>query len=169
MINTYINELAAVQYFGKSSQGYTEDEELTIRKALNILREHINDGDMITSATAAKNYCQLKIGRLNHEVFGVLFLDNQKKILAFEEVSRGTINEASVYPREILKRVLANNAQSVIFTHNHPSGTIEPSTADRLITMKLSHTLQLIDVEVLDHIIVGVNGTYSFAECGENL
>ena len=163
-MKNYINELAAVQYFGKSSQGYTEAEELTIRKALSILHDHMNDGTPLTSSDKAKNYCQLKIGRLNHEVFGILFLNNQNKVVSFEEVATGTINMAPVYPREVIKRVLANNAAAVILTHNHPSGKIAPSEADNRMTARLAKALDLIDVKVLDHIIVGLAGTFSYAD-----
>jgi len=168
-MNTFIKELDPVQYFGRAAAGYTTAEERIIRKALGILRGHINTGYALTSSTATKNYCQLKIGRLEHEVFGILFLNTQHEILSFEEISRGTIDAASVYPREVMKRVLANNASAVIFTHNHPSGIIGPSIADKQVTTKLSQALALIDVKVLDHIIVGLKGTYSFAENNEYL
>ena len=95
----------------------------------------------------------------------MLFLDSQNRILEFKELFRGTINAASVYPREVVKEVLELNAASVILAHNHPSGVTTPSQADKLITTKLQQALNLIDVSVLDHIIIGEN-TYSFAEHG---
>jgi len=104
-----------------------------------------------------------KLAIHEHEVFAVLFLDSQNRILEFKELFRGTINAASVYPREVVKEVLELNAASVILAHNHPSGVTTPSQADKLITTKLQQALNLIDVSVLDHIIIG-ESTYSFAE-----
>jgi DNA repair protein RadC len=99
-------------------------------------------------------------------VFACLFLDNQHHILEFEELFRGTIDSASVYPREVIKKALAHNAAAVIFAHNHPSGISEPSQADKLITDKLKQALALIDIRVLDHFIIGDGMPYSFAENG---
>jgi DNA repair protein RadC len=102
-----------------------------------------------------------------HEVFACLLLDNRHRVIAFRELFRGTIDGASVYPREVIKTALANNAAAVIFAHNHPSGLSEPSEADRLITLRLKQALDLIDIRVLDHFIVGDgDNAYSFAENG---
>ena len=102
---------------------------------------------------------------IEHEVFAVLFLDSQNRILEYKELFRGTINAASVYPREVVKEVLALNSASVILAHNHPSGVSTPSQADKLITTKLQQALNLIDVSIVDHIIIGET-SYSFAEHG---
>lgn len=99
-------------------------------------------------------------------MFAVALLDSQNRLIEFVELFSGTINAASVYPREVIKLVLLKNAASVIFTHNHPSGIPEPSEADKNITAKLSAALRLIDVKVLDHIVVGTEGHISFAERG---
>ena len=103
----------------------------------------------------------------SYEMFGALFLDNRHRVIEFHELFRGTIDGASVYPREVVKQVLACNAAAVIFLHNHPSGEPEPSAADEQITYRLRDALCLIDVRVLDHIVVGSGGrTVSFAERG---
>jgi DNA repair protein RadC len=99
-------------------------------------------------------------------VFSCLYLDNRHRVIQFEELFRGTINGASVYPREVVKKALGHNAAAVIFAHNHPSGVAEPSAADRRITQQLSDALALVDVRVLDHVVVGDGTTISFAEQG---
>jgi DNA repair protein RadC len=101
---------------------------------------------------------------LEHEVFACLFLNNQHCVIVHEVLFRGTIDGASVYPREVAKRALQVNAAAVIFIHNHPSGNLDPSRTDRAITDKLKQALNLFDVRVLDHFIVSKAGTYSFAE-----
>jgi DNA repair protein RadC len=103
---------------------------------------------------------------LQREVFSAIFLDAQHKIIAFEDLAHGTIDSASVYPREVVKRALAHNAAALVFSHNHPSGIPEPSSADRLLTDRLRHALGLIDVRVLDHFVVGSTAAVSFAERG---
>jgi DNA repair protein RadC len=107
----------------------------------------------------------LKLAPYEHEVFVCLFLDNQHRVIACDELFRGTIDGASVYPREVVKAALQYNAAALIMAHNHPSGISDPSQADRVITEKLKEALALIDVRVLDHFIVGEN-VYSFAEHG---
>lgn len=102
----------------------------------------------------------------DYEVFMVLFLDAQHRVLSPEEMFRGTLTQTSVYPREVVKRSLANNAAAVIFAHNHPSGVAEPSRADELLTQSLKQALALVDVRVLDHFVVAGNGVMSFAERG---
>jgi DNA repair protein RadC len=108
---------------------------------------------------------KLKLATYEHEVFACLMLDNRNRVIAFRELFRGTIDGASVYPREVVKQALADNAAAVIFAHNHPSGATEPSQADIAITERLKKALALIDVRVLDHLIVGDEVT-SFAERG---
>ncbi len=128
--------------------------------------EELDRGDVLTSPEATRAYLSQQLRHYQHEVFACLFLDNQHHILEFEELFRGTIDSASVYPREVVKKVLAHNAAAVIFAHNHPSGISEPSQADKLITDKLKQALALIDIRVLDHFIIGDGMPYSFAENG---
>ncbi|HEX5420272.1 MAG TPA: DNA repair protein RadC [Gammaproteobacteria bacterium] len=109
---------------------------------------------------------QAQLADLPHEVFSCLFLDTRHRVISYEELFRGTIDGAMVYPREVLKRALHHNASAVIVAHNHPSGVSEPSEADRSITLKLSKALALIDVRLLDHLIVSRGGHVSLAERG---
>ena len=113
-----------------------------------------------------KAVLQLQLGNLSHEVFAVLFLDAQTRLILMEEMFRGTLTQTSVYPREVVKRALDLNAASVIFAHNHPSGMAEPSRADEVLTLHLKNALALVDVRVLDHFIVGHHEVVSFAERG---
>ena len=115
---------------------------------------------------AVKDYVQLHLAELPHEVFQVLFLDSQHRLLAMEEMFRGTLTQTSVYPREVVRRALARNAGAVILAHNHPSGLAEPSRADEFLTQSLKNALALVDVRVLDHLVVGRSGVVSFAERG---
>ena len=115
---------------------------------------------------STKRYLQARMSHYQQEVFACLFLDNQHQVIELEELFFGSIDSASVYPREVVKKVLQFNAAAVIFAHNHPSGISEPSQADRLITEQLKQALSLIDVRVLDHIVVGHNQSTSFAERG---
>ena len=142
----------------------SQEEILAMAKCL--IQRRFNRGRALTSPAASKEYLMLQLATLEHEVFCSLFLDNQHRVLAFETLFVGTIDSASVYPREVLKRTLQLNAKAMIFAHNHPSGISEPSIADREITRKLIEGLALIDVRVLDHFIVGGDSVVSFAEMG---
>lgn len=115
---------------------------------------------------AVRQYLRLQLAHLAHEVFAVLFLDHQHRLLAMEELFRGTLSQTSVYPREVVKRALALNAGAVILAHNHPSGLAEPSRADEYLTQTLKSALQLVDVRLLDHLVVGHGQVCSFAERG---
>lgn len=121
---------------------------------------------VFSSPQLVKDYLCLRLGALPHEVFAVLFLDAQHRQIACEELFRGTLTQTSVYPREVVKRALELNAGSVILAHNHPSGVLEPSRADELLTQTLKTSLGLVDVKVLDHVVVGRTGAISFAERG---
>jgi DNA repair protein RadC len=121
---------------------------------------------VFSSPQLVKDYLCLRLGALPHEVFAVLFLDAQHRQIACEELFRGTLTQTSVYPREVVKRALELNAASVILAHNHPSGVLEPSRADELLTQTLKSSLNLVDVKVLDHVVVGRTGAVSFAERG---
>ena len=126
----------------------------------------LSEQPVFTSPHMVKDYLRVHIGALPHEVFAVMFLDSQQKLIACEEMFRGTLSQTSVYPREVVKRALALNAASVILAHNHPSGLLEPSRADELLTQTLKSSLALVDVRVLDHFVVGAAGALSFAERG---
>ncbi len=119
-----------------------------------------------SSPQLVKDYLQMRLGPLPHEVFAVLFLDAQHRLIACEELFRGTLTQTSVYPREVVKRTLELNAASLILAHNHPSGVLEPSRADELLTQTLKSSLQLVDVHILDHLVVSRGGALSFAERG---
>ena len=138
------------------------DKQILDDAAYIIAQKQFRDG-VLNSPNDCEEYLKHKLAIHEHEVLAVLFLDSQNRILEFKELFRGTINAASVYPREVVKEVLELNAASVILAHNHPSGVTTPSQADKLITTKLQQALNLIDVSVLDHIIIG-ESTYSFAE-----
>lgn len=130
------------------------------------LGEAMQTGDALNSPRAVRDYLQLLLRGLEQEVFMVIFLDAQHRVLAAEELFRGTLTQTSVYPREVVKRTLFHNAAAVILAHNHPSGVAEPSQSDRLLTDALKQALALVDVRVLDHFIVAGAGCLSFAERG---
>jgi DNA repair protein RadC len=122
-------------------------------------------GPMLCSPDAVRDYLRLRVAALEHEVFVVLFLDSQHRLVACDELFRGTLAQTSVYPREVVKAALARNAAAVIFAHNHPSGVAEPS-ADELLTQSLKQALALVDVRTLDHFVVAGERTVSFSERG---
>ena len=120
----------------------------------------------MSSPQVVKDYLTTRLAALQHEVFGVVFLDAQHGVIAVEQMFRGTLSQTSVYPREIVKASLARNAAALILWHNHPSGAAEPSRADEFLTQTLKSALALVDVRVLDHMIVAGNKVTSFAERG---
>ena len=130
------------------------------------LRETLDRGAALGSPQAVRDYLRLKLQGKAHEVFVAVFLDAQNRVIAVEELFRGTLTQTSVFPREIVKRALHYNAAALIFAHNHPSGVAEPSRADEALTQTLKHTLALVDVKVLDHFVVGGDAAMSFAERG---
>lgn len=143
----------------------TEQDLLCI--ANQIARKRLAKGSAITSSTDTANQLQTLLQEREHEVFAVLFLDSQHRILAFEELFRGTLNSASVYPREVVKQGLTHNCGAIIAVHNHPSGNPEPSPSDRALTQALKAALALVDIRLLDHLVVGTEGYVSLAERGE--
>jgi DNA repair protein RadC len=147
---------------------FTAHEQAILDEAAAILESKlcISEQPALSSPEVVKNFCRYSLAAREHEVFGVIFLDNQHRVRSSEELFTGTVNAASVYPREVVKKALAENASAVIFYHNHPSGVAEPSQADRRITRRLIDALALIDVRVLDHFVVSFEGTVSFAERG---
>ncbi len=140
--------------------------QASLEIARRLLAETLQRGNAFTNTQAVKHFVASKLRHRQQEVFGILFLNSQHQLLMFEELFVGTIDEASVYPREVVKKALAVNAAAVIFTHNHPSGIAEPSDADKLITQRLKNALGLVDIRVLDHMIVGDKQVVSFAERG---
>ena len=130
------------------------------------LKEEMQRGDALNSPGAVRDYLQLLLGGRQQEVFLVLFLDTQHRVIASEELFHGTLSQTSVYPREVVKRALAHNAAAVILAHNHPSGVAEPSQSDQHLTAALKQALGLVDVRVLDHFVVAVGQVLSFAEKG---
>lgn len=142
-------------------------ERRTVNKAMDILASYLR-GPLSIFATpeSVRQYICLHLGALPYEVFGVLFLDSQHRLIAYESMFRGTLTQTSVYPREVVTQALAHNAASVVLTHNHPSGALYPSRADEALTQTLKSALALVDVRVLDHFIVGGNQAVSMAEMG---
>ncbi len=140
--------------------------QAVLEMARRYLSAGLKAGDAMTSPSLVRDFLKAKLRHQPREVFAVMFLDNQNRLLAYEELFFGTLDSATVYPREVVTRVLQHKANAVIFGHNHPSGIAEPSQADRHITLKLQAALDLIDVRVLDHIVVGDIEQVSFAERG---
>jgi DNA repair protein RadC len=130
------------------------------------LNEEIAGRDVLTSPESTRQYLRARLRNLQHEVFACLFLDNRHRVIEYKELFRGTIDGASVHPREVVREAMRANAAAVIFAHNHPSGVAEPSQSDLRITQRLKDALALLDVRVLDHFIVGEGGGTSFAERG---
>ena len=137
-----------------------------VAQALEWLQAQVIGRQAIESPAEVRSYLRLKLAGLEHEAFGVLWLDAQHRVMSCEELFTGTLTQTSVYPREVVKRALQVNAAAVILYHNHPSGIPEPSAADEKLTQQLKTACALVDVRVLDHIIVAAGGTVSLAERG---
>ncbi len=141
-----------------------------LQAVMEMARRHLSEslraGELLTSAKLARDYVMAQLRHHRQEIFAVLFLDNKHRLLAYEELFFGTIDGASIYPREVVKKALAHNAAAVILAHNHPSGVAEPSQADMRITERLQSALELVDVRVVDHLVVGNAEVVSFAEQG---
>jgi DNA repair protein RadC len=150
---------------GLGPAGYAQ-----LQAALEIARRHyqelMQNGPALTNPRATREFLRMRLRDLEHEVFCCLYLDNRHRVIAFEELFRGTIDGASVHPREVVKRALTRNAAAVILAHNHPSGVAEPSQADELITRRIKEALALVDIRVVDHLVVGDGSCTSFAERG---
>lgn len=140
--------------------------QAVIEMGRRVLAEDLRARDVLSDPAGTRRYLSAWLRDRDREVFAALFLDSQHRILTAEEISQGTLDAASVYPREVVKRALALGAAAVIFAHNHPSGVAEPSAADRLLTDRLRQALALVDVRVLDHFVVGEGAPVSFAERG---
>lgn len=142
-------------------------EQRTVNKAMDILGSYLRGpSPVFTTPQAVGQYICLHLGILPYEVFGVLFLDAQHRLIAFESMFRGTLTQTSVYPREVVIQALSHGAAAVVLTHNHPSGILVPSEADKALTQTLKSALSLVDVRVLDHFVVSGNGAVSMAELG---
>lgn len=137
-----------------------------IEQALQLLAAEVQEANALTSPAVVKDFLRLKLGDRPHEVFAVIFLDSQHRVLAIEELFRGTLSQTSVYPREVVKETLARNAAAVVLVHNHPSGSADPSRADEVLTNTLRQALALVDVRVLDHLVVTRTSVLNFAESG---
>lgn len=158
------NDLAKVHGFGPAKASQLA---ATLELARRALAEEMKGRDLLSSPNAARDWLKLKLGGLDHEVFGALWLDAQNRLIGWDELFRGTLTQTSVYPREVVKQALTRNAAAVILAHNHPSGLAEPSAADEALTRSLRDALGLVDVRVLDHFIVaGRAAPLSFAERG---
>lgn len=157
------HELSQVHGIGTSKYVQLQAIFEMSRRALS---EQLQVRDVLNSPQAVRDYLVLKLGSLTKEVFLVLFLDTQNRLVATEEMFSGSLKETSVYPREVVKRALHHNAAAVIFAHNHPSGIAQQSQADEMIAKQLKQALDLVDVRVLDHFIVAANHTLSFSEKG---
>ncbi|HEV7929142.1 MAG TPA: DNA repair protein RadC [Nitrosospira sp.] len=140
--------------------------QAVLEMARRALEEKMKSGDAMSSPQSVRDYLRLTLQGKKHEIFVGIFLDAQNRTIAAEELFKGTLTQTSVYPREVVKRALHHNAAAMIFAHNHPSGFAEPSRADEMLTQSLKQALALVDVNVLDHFIVGGGTAMSFAERG---
>lgn len=140
--------------------------QAVLEMASRHFEEILHRQSALTSPEATRAYLSAHLRGYSYEVFACLFLDNQHRVIQFDELFQGTIDSAPVYPREVVKRALQHNAAAVILAHNHPSGVSEPSAADQHITEKIKQALTLFDIRVLDHFIIGDGSPYSFAEHG---
>jgi len=140
--------------------------QATVEMSRRYFSETLQRGNVLENPEQTINFLASQLRDYSFEVFSCLYLDSRHRVIQFEELFRGTINGASVHPREVVKKALGHNAAAVIFAHNHPSGVAEPSAADQQITKQLTDALALVDVRVLDHVVVGDGASVSFAERG---
>lgn len=159
-----LNEFAKVHGLGSAKYAQLQ---AVLELARRSLSEELSVNSSLSSPQAVKQYLQLQIGNKQYESFTVLFLDVKNRLISTQELSRGSLSHASVYPREVVKSALAHNAASIILAHNHPSGSADPSQADLNLTQTLKSALSLVDIRVLDHLIVANNTVHSFAENGQ--
>ncbi len=163
LLSADVSDLGKVKGLGPAKRA---ELAAVIEMARRSLSQRLAETPVFESPDQVKHYVQLQLGGLQHEVFAVLFLDSQHRLLALEEMFRGTLTQTSVYPREVVRRAMACNAGAVILAHNHPSGLAEPSRADEFLTQSIKAALALVDVGVLDHLVVGHGMVVSFAERG---
>ncbi|QHS10665.1 DNA repair protein RadC [Sinimarinibacterium sp. NLF-5-8] len=162
--------LSASQQEFCTAKGLGPAKFVQLQAVMEMARRHLSEqltrGDVLSSPQLARDYVRAQLRHLEYEVFALLYLDYQHRVLGYEEISRGTLSSAAVYPREVVKAALKRNAAAVILAHNHPSGSAEPSQADRTLTERLQKALALVDIRVLDHLVVGEEAPVSFAERG---
>jgi DNA repair protein RadC len=163
LLNATADDLKRVKGLGPAKRA---ELVAVLELARRALAQRMKERTALDNPDAVKQFLQLQLGAKRHEVFAVLFLDVQNRLLALEEMFQGTLTQTSVYPREVVLRALHYQASSVVLAHNHPSGTVQPSRADEMLTQTLKTTLALIDVRVLDHIIVAPGEALSMAERG---
>jgi DNA repair protein RadC len=163
LVNAHFEELGALSGVGPAKAAQLMAVVELVRRGLT---EELAQGVSLSSPQAVRDYLRLALEASPHEVFMVLCLDAQNRLIGTEELFRGTLTQTSVYPREVVKLALARNAAAVIFAHNHPSGIAEPSRADELLTNALKQALGLVDIKVLDHFVIGRGAIVSFAERG---
>lgn len=164
LLHTSADDLKQIKGLGGSAK--RAQLVAVLELARRALSEQLREREVFGSPDAVKQYLQLHLGRRTHEVFAVMFLDSQNRLLALEELFRGTLTQTSVYPREVVLHALKHQAAAVVLAHNHPSGTVQPSRADEALTQTLRAALALVDVRVLDHVIVGPGQALSMAEQG---
>lgn len=163
LLNARLETFSALHGMGAAKYAQLQ---AALELARRVLQQEIVDAPAFNVSAQVRQFLALKFGQRDVEVFAVLFLDVQHRLLSCDEMFKGTLTQTAVYPREIVKQALAYNAAAVILVHNHPSGHCEPSTADRALTQTLQTALQLVDIRVLDHFIVGATASYSFTEHG---
>ena len=163
LLNASSQDLLAIKGLGPAKQA---ELQAVLELARRALAQTLRERTALDSPQAVKDYLQLHIGRRSHEVFAVVFLDAQHKLISLEEMFRGTLSQTSVYPREVVVRALHHHASAVVLAHNHPSGSVLASRADEMLTQTLKAALALVDVRVLDHVIVSPGLSLSMAEQG---
>jgi DNA repair protein RadC len=163
LFNAPLPEFRKVKGLGESKYAVLQ---AVLELARRALKEELATRNALNSPRAVQDYLRLTLSGLPNEVFYVLFLDAQHRLLVADELFRGTLTQTSVYPREVVKQALRHNSAAVIFAHNHPSGVAEPSRADELLTQALKSALDLVDIKVLDHIVIAGSSAWSFAEKG---
>jgi DNA repair protein RadC len=163
LLNASAEDLKGVKGLGPAKRA---ELIAVLELARRALSQQLRAREVFASPNAVRQYLQLHLGARPHEVFAVIFMDVQNRLLAMEEMFRGTLTQTSVYPREVVLRALHHQCAAVVLAHNHPSGSVQPSRADELLTQTLRSALALVDVRVLDHVIVGAGETLSMAERG---
>ena len=163
LMHATTGELARAGGVGPAKQA---ELSAVLEIARRTLAQQLKEAPVFDSPQKVKDFVALRLGALTHEVFGVLYLDSQHRLIEMQELFRGTLAQTSVYPREVLRQALLLNAGAAILVHNHPSGVAEPSRADEMLTQSLVSALRVIDVRVLDHLVVGAGTVVSFAERG---
>jgi DNA repair protein RadC len=163
LLNASADDLKRVKGLGPAKRA---ELVAVLELARRAMAQRLQERAVFDSPETVKHYLQLQLSNRQHEVFAVLFLDVQNRLLALEEMFQGTLTQTSVYPREVVLRALHHQASAVVLSHNHPSGTVLPSRADEMLTQTLKTTLALIDVRVLDHVIVAPGEAFSMAERG---